>query len=217
MKLYHYSADQYNTLLTKRKAGNASAEEIAKAEKEARRILMPGASYVDHISFFFEPIPAEILGKLYGKNHPVWVDGRELYEYEVDPLKLPERVLYEVVESAREVEELDRFSKEHNWVEDDPALLKKWFTHILAQKVKWGEYGNDKSKLLLQIKKHQGRLASDFLSAVQREDFKNNFTKYAASVPHLMLYPPTGEVQYDTMSLVVIGKKGSKFLKRFDD
>lgn len=217
MKLYHYSAKQFNTLLTKRKAGTATAEEIAKSEKEAKRIFMPGTAYVDHISFFFEPIPSDILGKLYSKNHPVWIDGKELYEYEVDPLKLPEKVLYEIVETAREISELDRFSKEHNWVEDDPRLLRKWFAHILSKKAKWGEYGEDRYKLLKQIKYYQNRLACDFLAAVQREDFQDNFRKYAASVPHLMLYPPSGEVQYDIMNLVIIGKKDRKFLKRFDD
>lgn len=217
MRLYHYSTQQFNTLLTKRKAGNATAEEIIQAKKDARRILMPDATYIDHISFFFEPIPTEILGTLYGKNHPVWINGKELYEYEVNPLKLPNPILYEVVESSKEVNELSRFIKEHNWVEDDPKLLQVWFKHILNKKISWGEYGKDKTKLILQIMKHQGRLASDFLSATQRDDFEDNFKKYAASVPHLMLYPPSGEVQYDVMNSVVIGKKGRKFLKRFDD
>lgn len=217
MRLYHYSKEQYNALMTKRASGKASQEEIAKSEKSARRILMPGTAYVDHISFFFDPIPSEILGTLYGKDHPVWFDGNELYEYVVYVDKLPQKLLYEVVESEREVAALDQFVKDHNWVEDDPVLLKKWFAFIVSEKLKWGEYGNDHSKLLYQIKKQSGHTTTNFLKAVQRDDFRDNFTKYAASVPHLMCYPATGEIQYELMNRVVIGKPGSKFIKRYDD
>ena len=217
MKLYHYSKDQYNTLMTKRASGKATPEEIERAEKSAKRILMPGASYVDHISFFFEPIPADILHNIYGKDHAVWYEGNELYEYVVNVDRLPEGMLYEVVESAREMAALDAFAKEHNWVEDNPALLRKWFAFILNEKVKWGEYGKSRSKLLYQIKRYQGRLRYEFLEAKQREDFQTNFHKYAASVTHLMVYPATGEIQYDVMNRVIIGKRGSKFIKRWDD
>lgn len=217
MNLYHYSKEQHDTLKTKRASGKATPEEIIKSEKSAQRILMPGTAYVDHISFFFDPIPSEILGNLYGKGHPAWFEGNELYEYVVRIDSLPEKLLYEVVESEREVAALDKFVKDHNWVDDDPVLLRKWFAFILREKVKWGEYGNDRSKLALQAKKNAGNLSTNFLKAVQRDDFKENFTKYAASVPHLMCYPATGMIQYELMNLVVIGKAGSKFLKQHDD
>lgn len=217
MRLYHYSKDQYDTLMTKRASGKATPEEIKRAEAGARRILMPGTAYVDHISFFFDPIPSEILGQLYGKGHPVWFNGNELYEYVVEMDKLPEKLLYEVVETEREVAALDKFVKDHNWVNDDPVLLKKWFAFILSEKLKWGEYGDDLGKLYIQAKRNSGNLTTNFLKAVQREDFKDNFTKYAASVPHLMCYPSSGQIQYDIMNRVVIGKAGSKFLKRWDD
>lgn len=217
MKLYHYSKEQYDTLKTKRASGKATPEEIKRAENEARRILMPGATYVDHISFFFDPIPSEILGKLYGAGHPVWFNGNELYQYEVYVEKLPEKILYEVVESEREMAALDKFVKDNNWVEDDPVLLRKWFSFIINEKIRWGEYGNDLGKLFLQVRNNQHNTTTNFMKAVQREDFKENFTKYAASVPHLMCYPATGEIQYEIMSRVTIGKPGAKFLKRYDD
>lgn len=207
MKLYHYAPHLFDQLQTKRKRGAADAEEIRRAEKDAVRILQPGATYVDHLSFFFEPVPSDILHLLYGEGHPVWFKGSKLYEYVIDPLKFPEKILYEVVESQKETEALEKFTQDHNWVEDDPVFLKKWFAFILSEKIKWGEYGNDKYKLLLQIKKHQGRLEKDFLAATQREDFKQNFNKYAASVPHLMVYPPTGTVDIESRNQIVIGKK----------
>jgi hypothetical protein len=217
LNLYHYSANAFDVIKSKRAQGTATPEEIKKAEEQARRILMPGATYVDSISFFFEPIPSEIMHQIYGEGHPVWFEGNKLYEYEVKMDLLPQRILYEVVESERELVALDKFVKDHNWVEDDPVLLKKWFAFILNEKLKWGEYGNDRSKLFLQAKKNSGNLTTNFLKAAQREDFKDNFRKYAASVPHLMMYPEDGTVRYEIMSLVTIGKKGSKFLKRFDD
>ena len=214
MNLYHYAAKQFDSIKSKRAQGTTTPEEIKQAEASARRILMPGATYVDSISFFFGPIPSEILGQLYGKDHPVWVNGRKLYEYEVRLEALPPKLLYEVVESEREMAALDKFVKDHNWTEDDPVLLKKWFAFILSEKIKWGEYGNDTTKLCLQVKKNQGSITHNFLKASQREDFKDNFSKYAASVPHLMVYPESGEIQYEVMNLVTIGKKGSTFLKR---
>lgn len=213
MKLYHYSTGDFEKLLTKRATGNVTPEEIKKADEQARRILQPGATYVDHISFFFERIPSDILHNIYGEKHPVWFDGNVLNEYVVDATQFPEKILYEVVESSREVAALDKFTKDHNWVEDDPVLLKKWFAFILNEKVKWGEYGNDKTKLLLQIKRYQGRLRFEFLEAAQREDFQDNFKKYAASVTHLMLYPPTGEVEWVEKNRIVIGKRGIKPLE----
>lgn len=207
MFIYHYSPLLFDTLQTKRKRGAATDEEIRKAQTQAVRILQPGALYVDHLSFFFEPIPSEILHVLYGKDHPVWFAGNKLYEYKVDASKIPSKSLYEVVESSREVAALDKFVADNNWVEDDPKLLKEWFAFILAEKIKWGEYGNDHSKLLLQISRAQGTLEDNFFKATQRDDFKENFKKYAASVPHLMLYPTGGEVTPVSVNKVVIGNK----------
>jgi len=207
MFIYHYSPLLFDTLQTKRRRGAATAEEIRKAQTQAVRILQPGALYVDHLSFFFEPIPSEILHVLYGHDHPVWFAGSELYEYKVDASKIPSKSLYEVVESPREIAALDKFVADNNWVDDDPKLLKEWFAFILAEKIKWGEYGNDHSKLLLQIKNAQGTLEENFFKAVKRDDFKDNFKKYAASVSHLMLYPVGGEVVVSCVNKVTIGSK----------
>lgn len=207
MHIYHYSPLLFDTLQTKRKRGVATPEEIQRAKTQAARILQPGALYVDHLSFFFEPIPSEILHLVYGKEHPVWFFGNTLYEYKVDATKIPARSLYEVVESSREVAALDKFVIDNSWFDDDPKLLKKWFVFILAEKIKWGEYGNDHNKLLSQIKRGKGTLEEDFFKAAKRDDFKENFKKYAASVPHLMLYPVGGEVAPIEINQVVIGSR----------
>ena len=70
MYLYHYSDKLFDRLLTKRKQGVTDDEN--KLEKYA---------YLDHISFFLEPIPLDILPSIHKNKHPFYVEGKELNEY----------------------------------------------------------------------------------------------------------------------------------------
>lgn len=204
MKLYHYSQDFWPELKTRRVSGIASNDEIRKADQSAVQKESHG-SYIDHISFFFDPIPAKLLGELFGSEHRAWFKGNELYEYVIDVDSLEAAIPYHVVESLRRTEFMDRFVEEHNWVEDDPVLLKRYLGELKRLEVKWGEFDKGLNHLKAQIKLNEGQTAENYLAASKREDFADGKHRYASNVPHLMLYPSGGIVAWETVNKVVIG------------
>jgi len=204
LTLYHYSKDFYPNLLTRRKSGKADAAEIKRAEESAKRLGLEGP-YVDHISFFFDPIPADILPGLYGPDHAAWFKGNKLYEYVVDVDSLQRDLLYRVVESERKTAFMDKFVKDHNWVEDDPVLLMKYLKEIDALQRKWGELGRDWPEFKKQILQNQGKTRAAFIRASQREDFQEGRQRYATNVPHLMVYPTPGVIDYAEVNTVTLG------------
>lgn len=181
MKLYHYSKTQYVELQTRRKSGLPVPEGVRVSD-----------NYLDHISFFFDPIPSKLMPEIFSKGHPFWYAGNRIYEHVIEVNELEDHIKFEVVESLKKTALLDEFAEKHNWVEDDPQLLKKWNLLILREQLKWGEVGAGRVNLKDQIRKNIGSTASCFIAASQRDDFAYGYRKYAANVPHLMLYPDTG-------------------------
>lgn len=204
MFLYHYSTEIHRELLSKAVNGSLTPVQIKLARLEARDEGFEKWAYCDHISFFFEPIPSNLLPKLF-KDHPFWVKGKKLYEHVVNASEFPLKIPYHVVESKKKTELYDKFSLDNNWVEDDPVLLQKWMI-LEDQKVRqWKEKGDSKAELLKQIAAHQGTIRHAYQEAVQRDDFEWNKTKYAANVPHLMLYPPEGRVKVSCIKSLRLG------------
>lgn len=204
MKLYHYSIAPHKTLLSKRKSGTATPDEINKAEKNAVKYheLSP---YVDHISLFFDPIPSSLIGKLFGGDHSTWVDGKVLYEHVVDTNVLDRDILYRVAESYKKTKFFDDFVIQNNWVDDDPDLLMKYILEEKRLMLLWGELGKGLPMLLRQIPLFQNKTTQAFRTAVKRNDFDENRMKYAANVPHLMVYPKSGKIRVESISVVTIG------------
>lgn len=204
MYIYHYSSEPRFSIKTKRASGAAVPEEIAKSEANAKRHSFIGA-YVDHISFFCDPIPSTKLPAIYGEDHQAWRNGNVLYEHLVDVSTLEKNIAFTLVESHREWDEFHRFAKKNGWTGDDPELLAKWYKHIKDKRKTWGEEGKDLKLLEKQVRAHSGRLLNDFVDASMREDFEEGRMKYAANVPHLMLYPKDGVIVPEKISKVVMG------------
>lgn len=203
-KLYHYSPKRFDSLMTRRQSGLATPDDIKKGVEEAKRFNWPG-NYVDHISFFFEPLPSKQIGKLFNNDHPVWFDGNRLFEYVVDTDVLDKRILFDVVESEKKTRFADEFAKKHNWVEDNPDLLSRYLAEAKVKRQLWGEVGVSLDGLVKQIEANQDKLLSCYKAAVKREDFEFNRTKYAANVPHVMIYPSSGIVPYEQVNSLIIG------------
>lgn len=204
MNIYHYSKNFLPILLTKRKQGYLTDKEIRDADENARRFKEEG-SYIDHISFFFDPIPSKLLGEIFGPPHEVWVKGTELFEFVVDADTLDKDILYRVVESFKKTELLDKFSEEHNWVEDNKNTLKIWIELYNKKSKEWKELGTSKKDLLDQIKLNKGKTELGYKRAFNRPDFEDGKMLYAANVPHLMVYPKTGEIRFESVNKLVIG------------
>lgn len=197
MILYHYSKDPHSSLKSKRmQVTNKSMGHIP---------FNLDFEYDDNISFFLDPIPAKLLPALFNNRHPVWTKGVVLYEHIVDASKLPNVIGFELVESANKTKFFDEFVNKHKWYSDDPGLLKLWWDEITPKLVSWGEVGSYRDALISIIRKNKGRTEMFFKKAVQRKDFEHNRNKYAANVPHLMVYPPSGVIDVLSINKIIMG------------
>ena len=188
MILYHYSVTKFDNLTTAEYRGSKVTEDMIKM----KRPYTPGF-YNQHISFFFDPVPFQLLGKLYGKDHKAWYPGSKLFQYIVDSEKIGD-FAYHIVETPEAIE----------MVFDDtiePAEFHRRFSEIAEAKKYIGK-GN--IELEHGSRKFIGKTREYFTKASKMEQFDSFKEKYAACVPHVMLYPKTGIVKYEEVSNIVI-------------
>ena len=88
---------------------------------------------------------------------------------------------------------------------EDDSFKRGYFKRKNQLQKDLGEIGNSKSQLERQVSKYHNKTEHYYLLASKRYDFKENINKYAANVPHLMLYPKHGVINYSSVSKVVIG------------
>lgn len=198
--LYHYSVKQHKKLLTSRQLGKTDPAKIATWEKIAKKFNLVGA-YCDHISFFFDPAPMDILGAIFGPGHAAWFPGSKLYEHvvTVSELVTEGEIPYEVVETLTDRKIMDSL----DWTNHEKAI-KEFFRLQRKEKILTGEIAWAPDKLLQQMAYYRGGTREAYLKAATMEDFEENRMKYAANVPHLMAYPVSGVVVVESSRLVVV-------------
>lgn len=205
MYLYHYSADIRNPIMTKAMSGFITKENVLKERLKAKNSRWPARAYCDHVSFFFEPIPAALLPTLFPSDHSAWAKGKVLYEHLVKVDSLPSIIPYDVVEASSTISAYDKFSLENNWVDDNPTLLLEWMLFEDKFMRRNGDRGNSLNVLKQKIVENQNQLVEKFTEGSKREDFIYNKYKYAACVPHLMIWPPSGMFEASTVNRIVMG------------
>lgn len=198
--IYHYNTKKFSVLLSLRKQGNLSQSEIEESEQKAKEYYKP-KPYIDNISFFIDPIPTMLLGKLYPKDHKTWFNGNLLYEHVVDVNKLEHNILYSLVESEDDSNIMDN-------TDSSTVFDISWHKNKYNRKLRTGETGYGLMELNKQIRKHQGTLSKKFIEARNRKysDDPEVWSKYAAYVPHLMLYPSSGVIEVSSIEMIKIGK-----------
>lgn len=208
MYLYHYSKELYPALTTRlSRADKAlSANDIAKAKQDAELYANPG-SYFDSISFFFDPIPLAMIGDHFNNDHHTWFNGNKLIEYVVDTSTFEPDILYNIVETPADFKAMNSI----NW--DDPKTdTDEFFTLYMqgknARKLRLGEQGKGVANLVKHARQFVGGTERAYLANKQlsKEDQESIKGKYAANVPHVMLYPKKGKIKYITTSSVVVGR-----------
>lgn len=190
MLLYHYSSNFYKKLKTRAKQDNYTNEDKRKEqilEKEQYKksgIKRPGL-YSEHISFFLEKPPLDKITSFFPKNHHTWFKGNNLFEYIVDSSDL-QNFAFEIVEFP---EKTELYYNDDISVETYYALLKQ----EINEKGYIG-FGNKKFEkaakpLIGQTEKYLSLLKT-------RPNYNDICYKYAATVPHVMLYPEEGIIEY---------------------
>lgn len=198
-KLYHYSVQEFSELQTPRYRGT-DKEKIRKAEARAKLLGLVGP-YCDHISFFFDPIPLDLLGKLFGKDHKAWFSGNKLYEHVVT-LDTIGNSPYEAVETPTQIKLMDELDWEN--ATDHEAMTIDFFKKQNRAKRMNGEIGSTQKELQKVVNRFRGTTRDYYIASSKRDDFADAFHQYAANVPHLMVYPPEGKYVVESTRLVTI-------------
>ncbi len=201
MKLYHYSTSPYNELLTKRKQGGLTPDQIKRSVDHANLIHDPGP-YIDHISLFFDPIPLERIAKIFGNRHDFWKTGQGVYVHVIDTASLPRDLLWSIVETP----EIDNYTDQFDWTITDKAVRTKYLQDMNDEMVRLKLVGRTTKGLVEAVKPYLGKTEQAYIDARKRSDAEDTLKQYAANVPHLMVYPATGKIKVESYQLDIVGK-----------
>ena len=85
---------------------------------------------------------------------------------------------------------------------NDPAIYATYHRHLNDRRRQVGEIGSGKRELEKAIKPYLGKTREAYMNRpVQDEE---DFQKYAAHVPHLMIYPEKGYVKVKSQTPVTL-------------
>ncbi len=204
MKLYHYSTLPFTKLKTRKASGKCSEEEIEQDLVYAKRIQSPGP-YNESLSFFFDPVPLKLLGKLFRNANDFWFPGNVIYEHIVETESLKEPLIYFISDTPTDTKTLD----ETTWVETEEFEIN-YLREKNKRKRNTKEIGTIRQDLENQIKKYVNKTAIFYQEASKRIDFNDYVKMYAAFVPHVILYPMNGEVTVVTINKCTVGYDSRK-------
>lgn len=194
-KLYHYATTSYDVLKTRALSGEVTPMMIKQGQEDMAFRKMPGP-YYEHISFFFEQPPIDKMSKIFGKVHPFWYPDHEIFEHVVSIDSLP-AIKYLLTESP---EVTAFFYDEKN----DALSDEEYFNQVYAIRKKNKEIGSSIMSLRSVIQHLRGETVKNYLAMKDRPNFDEIKTKYAATVPHLMIYPSGGEIEVQTVNKITV-------------
>lgn len=183
MKLYHYGQAGYKVLKTLEAQRPITRTEKKEAlDMKAYRRNVPPGLYYEHISFMFDPIESDHW-KYFNKNHPVWKKGVSLTEYIVNTSQIGE-FKWMIVETPEicDARVDDSVSDEEYW---------KIYVEVTTSK-----YIGDGSRSLEKASREFVGHQKEYLKIASK--LNPNSLKYAADVPHVMLYPKDGMVLFES-------------------
>lgn len=201
MQLFHYSVERYGTLKTKEKQGTVTEEDRQKAIQEHRDyynkmgIDRPGF-YFEHISFFFERPPLERMSKVFPSGHDFWFKGNRVFEHIVDSSSIGS-FAFEIVE----------FPEKYDLYYNDNIDTATYIVKLKEATESLGYIGKGNKALELAVENNKllNKTGYYYDLLKSRPNFDKIKNKYAATVPHVMLYPSTGIVRPFKIQQVVIG------------
>lgn len=218
MKLYHYSSESHSVLKSRLRQGKM---QIIKSERKPDLMkkmesgllqaldvldLIPSWHYDRSISFFLEPIPLDI-AKLYKGKHSFWKSGVELFEHVTTINHLAFDPFYYLAETPKKIEFL---YEKQDWdsIEDadDPKI--KTFLKEIQKMEKREHYRWKGRKEMLRVSKPFIGKARGFIEQAAKlaEKYPDDgiMNKYAACVPHLMIYSGIDGIEVDNVSKITL-------------
>lgn len=174
--LYHYNHQRFKELKSRR--------------AQNKEIKMPSHykdnkfDYNDSISFFFEPLPLDVLPKLYKGEHPFYKPESMVYEYRISIQDLNNSP-WTVVEHPEKTELLY----------DDSISDSKYYKEMARIEKEQGYNGNNWRELAKIKNRFKGLTLKYYKLLPSRPNFEEIKTKYAPTVPHVMTYPIGGTLR----------------------
>ena len=187
MLFYHYAKHKYSSLKCSRLTHHLTEEAIKKDKDGQEKFDLPGG-YYDHISLFIEPIPEKNIASIFEHKHEFWKSGNKLYMHIVDSNDFAPEMKYMLVETP----EMDTWSDRFDWYNMDKYQREIALSVYYKEMKSRGFIGNSTNQLIAKCQKYLGKTKRYYELSRQREDAEDTLKQYAANVPHLMVYPPSG-------------------------
>ena len=197
--LYHYSKNLFDELKTLKASGVSHSRILGSNDPDL-------GDYNEHISFFFEPIPYDILGSIFKRKfNDVWYTGSQLYEYIVKVSEMPE-FKYRVVESPTIT---NMYYDPHY-----DNLNKEEYIQLIRQtQLEMKEIGFNKKDFISIANKYIGLTRQCYIDLPNRPNWDKIKNKYAATVPHVTIYPQKGTIKYSSYKKITISETKTSALK----
>ena len=187
--LYHYADKQFEELQTLKYRGETKEGYTHKPSPEKGR-----GAYDEHISFFIEPIPLKIMGRIFGRDHHTWFPGNEIFEHKVS-LNSVCPFTYHFVETPEKTLMLY----------DDSIQDDEYYKRLNEYNKKLGYVGASVKEFEKPYRALQGCTEEYYKLLPKRPNWKDIRDKYAATVPHVMLYPVCGKCPIVSVKQCVVG------------
>lgn len=217
MKFYHYSKDQYDDLRSRLAQGKGKLfimdrkpELLANlqgtlAVQLDKAGLRDDFSYDRSISLFLEPIPLDI-AQIYKGKHELWQSGEEFVQYEVDITDLPSGISFRLVESPEKTKLLYQ-TQDWEAAKEDNELIPKYVKEIRDKEKALGYTAHGRENLAKVAGRFNRKTKQYMKKAVEialeyPED--GGFKKYAACVPHVMIYPGYKPIEYSDVTTITL-------------
>ena len=137
------------------------------------------------------------MSTIFGNEHPFWYPGNKVYEHVVKIDLLP-KIKYLITESPH----VNDFFYDK---ESDKLTDEEFYNRVYEIRLANLEIGNSNADLKKAIERLKGETLKNYLRLRTRPNFADIRKKYAATVPHVMLYPERGTVSVSKVNSVTIG------------
>lgn len=192
--IYHYSSKPLSHLMTMKHQHDRGmldengVKKMNDLDASAKHRGQP--PYSQHVSFFFDRPPFQLMLKKFRRDHIFWREGATVYEHVVDVSQLAEDTRW-IVHSTP----IDLFFYDWFW-------SGRPNTHVTHHKLVFklrnliksinGDVGNDRASLEQVIQKYKGVTKQDFVKGFNHPEYQKNKSQqrtwYAPRVRHLNVF-----------------------------
>jgi hypothetical protein len=189
--LYHYATKPFDVLKCLEKQNILSKSDKKKYDDSVDNEM--NIPYYKQISLFFDKLPCDIIGEIYGKQHFMFYQGSVLYEHEVKVLDI-DTFSYKIVETPQETE----------WYYNDDISEEEYHRLSSEYRTRNKLYGKSLLDFVSSGGKMCGMTRPYYMIMHTRSNWEKIKNMHAATVPHVMIYPKNGIIVPSSISRVII-------------